>query len=81
MPGRPPAITYAAWSALYIVQDDPSNDKFLDGAVALQAAYVIAGDARLLGIKRYVDLQIISLQDFMRRVAPKLSADPAAKAS
>lgn len=50
-----------------IVKNDPEDDKFIECAIALNARYIISGDKALLGVKRYVDIEILSPSAFLER--------------
>lgn len=47
------------------VCSDPDDDKFLEAAVAAQARYVVSGDAALLRVKNYGDVQVVKPAQFL----------------
>jgi putative PIN family toxin of toxin-antitoxin system len=47
-----------------VVQDDPSDNKFLECALAAGAEYVVSGDPHLLRIGHYAEIQILRLAEF-----------------
>lgn len=50
---------------LRVVQRDPSDNKFLECAVAGQAAVIISGDKELLSLGRYRQIRIQSPAQFL----------------
>ena len=50
---------------LNIVEEDPDDDKFIEGAVALKAACIISGDKHLLSIEDYMGIQIMTPREFL----------------
>jgi len=50
-----------------IIHDDPSDDKFLEAAVAGKASYIISGDKHLLKLFEYQGVQILKPIDFVQR--------------
>jgi len=52
---------------LRIVSKDPSDDKFIECAVALEANYIISGDKALLEIGKYIGIEILSPKRFLSR--------------
>ena len=47
------------------IPDDPEDNKFLECALAGEAAYVVSGDAHLLALRHYQDIQILSPTAFL----------------
>jgi len=47
-PGLPP-----------VIRDDPSNDKFLEAAVAGRASWIVSGDKHLLNLFEFQGIQIL----------------------
>jgi putative PIN family toxin of toxin-antitoxin system len=45
---------------LSIIAADPSDDKYLECAVAGEADYIVSGDVHLLALRRYVSIPILS---------------------
>ena len=43
-----------------LVIADPDDNKFIECAVALEAAHIISGDKHLLNIRKYLNIKIIS---------------------
>ena len=54
---RPPSIS--------IVREDPDDDKFVECAVALKAAFIVSGDKAVLKVKNY-----LIVTDFGERPSP-----------
>ena len=48
-----------------IVKDDPDDDKFIECAVAVKADTIISGDKKLLAIKNYMGISIVTPKDFL----------------
>ena len=48
-----------------IVKSDPSDDKFIECAVALKADIIITGDRKVLAIKEYMGIRILTPQQFL----------------
>jgi putative PIN family toxin of toxin-antitoxin system len=51
-----------------VIHDDPSDDKFLEAAVAGNASYVISGDKHLLKLSEYQGIQILKPRGFVQMV-------------
>lgn len=51
---------------LSIVRVDPADDKFIECAVALAADVIITGDKALRDIGTYMEIKILSPQEFLR---------------
>lgn len=47
------------------VCSDPSDDKFLEAAVAARADYIISGDSALLRLERYHEIEIVKPARFL----------------
>jgi uncharacterized protein len=45
---------------LHIVKSDPSDDKFIECAVALKAEYIVTGDKALVAVKNYAGIHILT---------------------
>ena len=52
---------------LHVIADDPSDDVFIECAMAAGASLVVSGDHHLLDLGEYRDVQIISAADFVAR--------------
>lgn len=50
---------------LHIVEEDPDDDKFIECAVALKAAFIITGDKHLLEIGDYMGITIMTPREFL----------------
>jgi putative PIN family toxin of toxin-antitoxin system len=50
---------------LYIVEDDPDDNKFIECAVALHASYIITGDKALKAVESYMGIEILTPQQFL----------------
>jgi putative PIN family toxin of toxin-antitoxin system len=50
-----------------VIRDDPSDDKFLEAAVAEKASYIISGDKHLLTLSEFQGIQILKPKDFAHR--------------
>jgi putative PIN family toxin of toxin-antitoxin system len=50
---------------LYLVKEDPDDDKFIECAVALKADFVISGDKNLIAIQDYMRIRIVTPKEFL----------------
>lgn len=50
---------------LNIVEKDPDDNRFIECAVALNAAFIITGDKALAEIQDYMAIKILSPKDFL----------------
>ena len=50
-----------------VVLDDPSDDMFLECAVAGEADCIVSGDRHLLGLSAYRGIPIITPRDFVQK--------------
>lgn len=50
-----------------VIHDEPSDDKFLEAAVAGNASYIISGDKHLLKLSEFQGIQILKPKDFVQR--------------
>ncbi|HSQ48218.1 MAG TPA: putative toxin-antitoxin system toxin component, PIN family [Candidatus Deferrimicrobiaceae bacterium] len=53
-----------------VVLDHPSDDKFIDCALASKAGYIVSGDKHLLKIGCYRKIPILSVSAFLLRLKP-----------
>jgi uncharacterized protein len=51
-----------------IVEADPTDNKFLEAALAGKAVYVVSGDSHLLDLKTFHDILIITAREFIERL-------------
>lgn len=51
---------------LQVVKEDPSDNKFLECAIAGKADYIISGDGHLLGLREYQGIPIIRVGEFLK---------------
>lgn len=51
--------------SLFIVDNDPDDNKFIECAVALESSIIVSGDKHLLSIRDYMGIQILSSADFL----------------
>lgn len=59
------AIFTAKTPELFVVEQDPDDDKFIECAVALNANYVVSGDGNLIAVQEYISIKIVSPKDFV----------------
>jgi putative PIN family toxin of toxin-antitoxin system len=52
---------------LKVVPDDPDDDKFVECAVAANAAVIVSGDQHLLTLKRYREVEVLTAADCLLR--------------
>jgi putative PIN family toxin of toxin-antitoxin system len=50
-----------------IVKDDPTDNKFIDAAVAGKVKYIVTRDKHLLKIKQFRNTTIITPEEFMKQ--------------
>jgi uncharacterized protein len=50
---------------LYVVRDDPDDDRILECASAARSDYIVTGDKHLLELKKFRDIPIIKVADFL----------------
>jgi len=50
---------------LHIVEKDPDDNMFIECAVALKAEFIITGDKTLKAIKEYMNIRIVSPNEFL----------------
>ena len=55
-------------SKITYIKDDPEDDKFLSLAVDGKADYIVSGDKHLLGVKKYKNSKILTIQEFLAAV-------------
>jgi uncharacterized protein len=48
-----------------IIGTDPSDNKFLEAALAGKAAYVVSGDSHLLDLDSYEGIKILTAREFL----------------
>jgi uncharacterized protein len=51
-----------------VVTQDPSDNKFIEAAVAGKAKLIVSGDNHLLEIKSFKNIPIINAKEFMKRL-------------
>ena len=51
---------------LFVVKDDPDDDKFIECAVKLEADFAVTGDRALEAIKEYKGIKILSPYKFLK---------------
>jgi hypothetical protein len=50
---------------LEVVEDDPDDNKFIECAVALDCKIIISGNKHLKNIQKYIDIDIMSPNEFI----------------
>jgi len=48
-----------------VIAEDPSDNKFIEAAIAGKAKLIISGDSHLLELKSFHDISIITAREFM----------------
>jgi len=51
---------------LFVIKEDPDDDKFLECAVEGDAEYLVSRDKHLLKLKKYKGIEIIKPEEFLR---------------
>ncbi len=59
------SIFTAKTPELYLVEEDPDDNKFIECAVALKAGFVISGDKALLGVRDYMGIMVVTPKEFL----------------
>jgi putative PIN family toxin of toxin-antitoxin system len=54
---------------LYVIKEDPADNRILECAVSAGSDYIVSGDKDLLRLKRYDSIRILSVADFLDLVA------------
>lgn len=52
-----------------VIADDPSDNKFIETAIAGEAKLIVSGDNHLLELKSFRDISIITAREFMHQLA------------
>lgn len=55
--------------ALTVVTDDPTDDRYLEGAVEGAAHYIVSGDRHLLALQEYQGIRILTPRAFLTILA------------
>lgn len=50
-----------------VIQEDPSDDLFLDCALTYRASHIISGDRHLLKLEKYQNVLIVTPKQFLKR--------------
>lgn len=50
------------------ITDDPSDNKFIEAAIAGKAKLIVSGDNHLLELKSFRDITIITAKEFIKRL-------------
>ncbi|OGC47994.1 putative toxin-antitoxin system toxin component, PIN family [candidate division WWE3 bacterium RIFCSPHIGHO2_01_FULL_35_17] len=50
-----------------VIKDDPSDNNILSAALVTKSEFIISGDRHLLSLKKFVDIPILSPQQFLKR--------------
>ena len=59
------AIFAAKTPELYIIEEDPDDNKFIECAVALKTDFIISGDKALTAIQDYMGIKIVNPKGFI----------------
>jgi putative PIN family toxin of toxin-antitoxin system len=51
---------------LYVIKEDPADNRILECAVSAGEDYLVTGDKDLLRLKRYDSIRILSVTDFLQ---------------
>lgn len=58
---------------LDIIMEDPDDNRVLECAVAGRADYIVSGDRRVLKLKAYAGIPILTARQFLDGVVQKVS--------
>lgn len=50
------------------IKEDPSDDKFVDCAIAARARFIVSGDSHLLKLKQFKTVKIVSPEQFVAQM-------------
>ena len=59
------AILVEPGESLSVIERDPSDNRYLECAVAGEAEYIVSGDRHLLNLKEYRGIQIFNPREFL----------------
>jgi len=48
-----------------VVNEDPTDNKIIECAVAASASFIVTGDRHLLSLEKFKGIKIVSLKDFL----------------
>jgi uncharacterized protein len=51
-----------------LIKDDPTDNKFIECAVASKADFIVSGDNHLLRLKEYKGIKILSAREFIEGI-------------
>jgi putative PIN family toxin of toxin-antitoxin system len=51
--------------SIQVIEADPTDNKFLEAAIAAQADVVVSGDRHLLGLQEFRSIRIITAREFI----------------
>ncbi|NOZ76208.1 MAG: putative toxin-antitoxin system toxin component, PIN family [Euryarchaeota archaeon] len=54
-----------------VVEEDPTDNKFLDCAIEARAKYIISGDEHLLTLGSFKGVRIVNASEFLQRAASR----------
>lgn len=52
-------------ATLYVIERDPTDNRYLECAIAGDAQYIVSGDKHLLELKEYRSIQIVTPTEFV----------------
>lgn len=64
--GRCNQMYVARTAALFVIKDDPKDNRFIECAVAAGAHFIISGDRHLLKLKQFQEIKIMTPAAFIR---------------
>ena len=51
---------------VYVIEEDPDDNRILEAAIAGKADYIISGDEHLLQLKEYQTIKILNADNFLK---------------
>ncbi|MDP2753102.1 MAG: putative toxin-antitoxin system toxin component, PIN family [Nitrospirota bacterium] len=51
---------------IFVVQDDPDDNKFIGCAIECRADYIVSGDTHLLNLKEFEGIKILRVSEFLK---------------
>lgn len=64
----PNAVFVKPTESIFVVAEDPEDNKIIECAVAGESKYIISGDKHLLKIRQYKETRIMKASDFLQEV-------------
>ena len=53
---------------IFIIRNDPHDNKFIEAAIGGKADFIVSGDHHLLDLKEYQGIKILTVKDFLEEL-------------